>query len=110
MPLNSTAVAINCKLEENVEPFWAIDLAEDTLPMSALQFSNRRVVLNEYGVFELPALESPGQPPTLRLLVNDTERNNQTLIDCVGVRESRQTTLFVYGRLIWHNHVIRSNY
>ena len=34
---------------------------------------------------------------TLRLLINDTTRNNQTVIFCdLGV-ESYNTTLFVYG-------------
>ena len=95
MPLNSTTVEINCKLKENVEPFFELSLDGINTPLS---FFNRREFLNDQGVFELPSLESPGEPPTLRLLINDTERNNQTVVKCNGIEESRQTTLFVYGK------------
>ena len=37
---------------------------------------------------------------TLRLLINDTARNNQTEIYCDGVDESFQTTLFVVGMYV----------
>lgn len=93
VPLNSTAVEINCTINGNGETFWAINLAEDTLAF-AISFFNLREVLNSYGVFELPDL-----PPIQRLLINDTERNNQTIVICSRADESRQTTLFVYGKL-----------
>ena len=91
VPPNST-VEIYCRLEENTEPVLLIDLAEDTVGL--LPFSSRRELLNEHSVFELPHVT----PPTLGLLVNDTNRNNQTVIVCSGVEESRQTILFIQGR------------
>ena len=95
VPPNST-VEIYCRLEGADEPFWAINLAEDpsAIPLS---FFNRRQFLNDFGVFELPSLEAPDMPPTLGLLINDTERNNQTVIVCDGFGVSRETTLFVQG-------------
>ena len=47
-------------------------------------------------------IETPGMPPTLRPLINDTARNNQTVITCTGLSESIEsieTTLFIYGML-----------
>ena len=92
----NSSVQMNCTLTDS--PFWSIDLAEDasTVP---LQFVTRGELLNAHGVYELPQIETPGMPPTLRLLINDTARNNQTEIICAGLRESIETTLFVDGML-----------
>ena len=94
MPPNST-VEIHCKLAKNEDPFWSINLGEDPID-SAFQFGTRHTVLNAYGVFELP--KTPDIPPTLRMLVNDTNINNQTIIACVGLSESRRIVLFLQGR------------
>ena len=62
-----------------------------------LQFNTRQRQLNDFGVYELQPIETPGTH-TLRLLVNDIARNNGTMVFCVGVNsESYQTTIMMYG-------------
>ena len=40
-------------------------------------------------------------PLTLRLLINDTARNNQTKIKCTGITVAIETTnLFIYGMFL----------
>ena len=58
--------------------------------------------LNDYGLYELQQVSgAEGEPSTQRLLINDTERNNQTTVKCIGGdRDVLVTTLFVYGMLI----------
>ena len=90
----SSSVQMNCTLTDS--PFWSIDLAEDAVTVP-LPFAARSSLLNAHGLYELPQIETPGMPPTLRLLINDTARNNQTKITCTGTRESIETTLFIYG-------------
>ena len=102
-PRGST-VEIRCTAgERNYTPFWLIDLANDvkTFP---LQFINQEEQLNAHSVYQLPQIETPGMPPTLRLLINDTVRNNQTRIQCDRSETSESTTtLFVVGKvLIYH--------
>ena len=76
--------------------FWAINLGNDE---SVIQYRTEiegdRKTLAEYGVFELPRTETAGEPPTLRLLINDTARNNQTKVLC-GHKQS--TTLLLFGK------------
>ena len=74
-----------------MKPFWSIDLANDST-MTPLQFSTRGGQLNEHGLYEL---DTPEMPANLTLLVNDTSRNDQTMIDCSG---EIKVTLFVLGR------------
>ena len=57
----------------------------------------RGAELNVHGVYELPQTEIPEMPTTLRLLINDITRNNQTVIDCVGHSVYLHPTLLVYG-------------
>ena len=96
MPHNAS-VYINCTLESLDLPFWAINVAD--FPTTDLQFSEaNKEQLNSRGLYELPVIRTPGMPPILRLLINDTGANNNTVIKCsrlsVGVR---QTTLYLYG-------------
>ena len=93
VPQNSTII-INCTTDSDT-PFWSIDPAGDQLGMTFIQFATRSEELKAHGVYELPRIETPGMPPTLRLLINDTENNNQTVIQCVGSNVLHQTT--VYG-------------
>ena len=90
---------LNCTLTNDAsEPFWGIDLSNDTI-MRELQFVGSQTdQLNSRGVYKLPSIETLGLPQILRLLINDTARNNQTLITCTGSTETVETTLFVYGR------------
>ena len=67
--------------------------------MRELPFSNRREQLNAHGVYELTSVESTDMLPILSLLINDTERNNQTLIVCTRSSDSPEIRLFVYGML-----------
>ena len=92
---HNASVHINCTTDSD-SPFWAIDLPGDQLT-TPFQFATRGKVLNDYGLYELPRIGTPGMPPTLRLLVNDTEINNQTVIECVGENVARQTTVYLYG-------------
>ena len=93
-PENST-VLINCTNTSD-SPLWSIDLASDG-SNSQLQFSTRAEDLNAHGVYELPLINETGMPPTLRLLINDTARNNGTDIVCDNGNESFETTLYIYG-------------
>ena len=94
-PQESTIV-INCTADGQ-QPFWSIDLANDSVSTQH-QFSTRRELLNAHGVYELPQIEIPGMPSTLRLLINDTEVNNQTEILCNGENKSIHTTLFIISK------------
>ena len=97
VPQTST-VLINCTTSSD-SPLWSINLDNDSI-ITQLQFSTRGAELNAHGVYELPQIETPGMPPTLRLLINDTARNNQTEIFCTGrLGESIETILFVNGML-----------
>ena len=93
----SSTVQIICKTD-SMNPFWSINLANDSLRTTSLQFSTRGEQLNEHGLYEL---ETPGMPTVLTLLINDTARNNQTVIDCSGDRTSFETTLLC---LVCHIH------
>ena len=94
VPQTST-VLFNCTTNSD-SPLWSINLDNDSIT-TQLQFSTRGAELNAHGLYELPQIETPGMPPTLRLLINDTAGNNQTEIHCDGEDESNLTTLFVYG-------------
>ena len=93
-PRGSTII-INCTADSE-HAFWSIDLASDSVS-SQHQFSSREDILNDHGVYELPQIETPGMPPTLRLIINDTTANNQTEILCTGGNKTIHTTLFVIG-------------
>ena len=94
---HNASVHINCTLETQGMPFWAINVADFN---SDLQFATQGELLNNRGLYELPRIDTPGMPLILRLLINDTGVNNNTVIKCssliVGVREM-QTTLYLYG-------------
>ena len=83
-------------------PLWSVDLAGDPFPVR-FQFNTHSATLNHHGVYELPSVTNHETGMiTLRLLINDTAGNNQTLIDCAGIDESFLTTLFVFGILCMH--------
>ena len=98
VPREST-VELNCTAQ------WVIDLANDTTDFP-LPFNLIQEELSAHGVYELPMIETPGMPPTQRLLINDTERNNQTVIRCVrSVAVFSATTLFIHGNLLQYMHL-----
>ena len=91
---NGSNVEIYCRAAHaNDPPVWAIDLAADSSVNSPLQFSTRKRRLNAHGVYELPQIQTP---LTLRLLINNTAINNQTVIQCER-GESITTVLHVLG-------------
>ena len=100
IPVNST-ILIYCTTNQS-SPYWSIDLAAaDVGPKSFTDVGDQITFLNENGLYELPQVNIEGEPSTLRLLINDTEMNNQTVVKCVGGdRDILETTLFVYGMLI----------
>ena len=93
--LENSTVLFNCTTPSD-SPLWSIDLASDGSNFQ-LQFSTGDEDLNNQGVYELPIINETGMPPTLRLLINDTAKNNGTKIFCDGGDESFETTLYVYG-------------
>ena len=94
---HNASVYINCTTDSS-DPFWAINPAEDELD-SFLQFGNRGEDLNNEGLYDIKVSEGT-VPPTLRLLINDTEVNNQTVIECVGRTVTHRTVIFLYGKLM----------
>ena len=114
MPLAST-VLLNCTLPSSSDPLWSADLSSDSTPVR-FQFKTHSGKLNTYGLYELPNVTNHETGmTTLRLVINNTAINNQTLIDCAGrFGESFLTTLFVFGMLCMYyyccilstNHII----
>ena len=109
VPLNSTVI-MNCTASDvgDSTPFWAADLSSDSKP---IQFRATDSQFNANGLFELPPT---GEPPTLRLLINDTSLNNQTGVYCnTGEEMALFTTLFVFGKLftviILRTHVVTAS-
>ena len=95
MPRNAN-VYINCTLERQSTPFWEIRLADITTSLRFSDEANQRQTLKDRGVYNLPLM--PGMPPILRLLVNKTEVNNNTVIRCSDLSyDDRRTTLYLYG-------------
>ena len=94
VPLNSTVI-MNCTASDagDSTPFWAVDLGSDSKP---IYFRATDSQFNANGLFELPP---SGEPPTLRLLINDTSLNNQTGVYCNRDEMALFTTLFVFGKL-----------
>ena len=91
VPRNSI-IFVNCTVDA-LSPFWAIDLPDE----DPTQLRNTDSEFNANGFYELPAIETPGMLTVLRLLVNDTSRNNQTRIICS--RSNLDTTLITFGEL-----------
>ena len=91
LPQNAT-VELRCTaLDAGDTPFWAADLAGDS---KSVQFRAGDSEFNENGLYALP---EEGTPPTLRLLINDTARNNQTVVYCNRDEMELSSILFVYG-------------
>ena len=102
VPQDAT-VQINCTADSN-SPFWAIDLANDSTSVQ-YQFgrSDQIEILNAHGIYELSRIETP-ETIIMRLLINNTEVNNQTEIHCSD--EVSTLILFVFRKSIIHNNII----
>ena len=100
IPVNST-VLMNCTTNLSL-PYWLIDVpAAGIGPKSFVDLGGQETFLNENGLYNLQEVSIDGGPSTLRLLINDTELNNQTVVKCIaGNRDILETTLFIYGMLI----------
>ena len=93
VPQDSTVVITCTTANSSFSPFWTVDLANDS--STQLQFSSKSDELNAHGVYELPQMEIPETNLiTLRLLINNTAVNNQTVIHCDRGSDSIQTTLY----------------
>jgi hypothetical protein len=104
VPRDSTVEMHRTAGERSYSPYWLIDLANDTKSFP-LQF-NQEKQLNSHNVYQLHRWETPGMPPTLRLLMNDTVRNNGTKIQCDRSETSESTTtLYVIG-MAYNNIII----
>ena len=90
---------MNCTaLNETRPPIWSIDIASDAV-MLPLQFATEDDDLDAHGLFKI---EEPGTPiNTVRLLINNTAVNNQTVINCNRRGALATTTLFVFGRSLF---------
>ena len=102
---HNASVYINCTTDSS-DPFWSINPAEDELD-SFLQFPTRGEDLNNEGLYDIAVAARM----TLRLLIRDTEVNNQTEIECVGQKVTLRTVIFLYGKLtLWsvYNFIIPS--
>ena len=99
VPTCSTVEVICTAVDESKIPIWAVDLISEPGAVQ-FQFGSRSDDLNSHGVYELPQIETPGSgvPPTLRLLINNTAVNNQTVIYCDRRGAASTTTLFVFGK------------
>ena len=86
----TATVEIRCNAKSSSRVFWSVDLGDDS---TSLQYRAGDEELINHGVHELPEIPVPR---TLRLLINDTARNNQTKVYCGG---EQFTTLFVLGKL-----------
>jgi hypothetical protein len=106
VPREST-VEIHCMAGESqrgYSSFWLLDLANDG-KSSLLLFNpnHQEELLNAHSVYQLPRIETPEMPPgpTVRLLINDTTRNNQTEMQCDrSTTSGSTTTLFVLGKAL----------
>ena len=94
-------VLMNCTAGSHLSPVWSIDLANDSSSVQ-FQFGSRMELLNSHGFYELPKIEMSGTVIILRLLVNETTRNNETVIYC-SHNSAPYTTLSVFGKFSYHS-------
>ena len=68
--------------------------------MSPIQFGSQGEDLNAHGLYKV---EEPGTPTNIvRLLINNTAVNNQTVINCIRHQGAVATTiLFVFSRSLF---------
>ena len=107
VPVNST-VLINCTTNQS-HPHWLIDVPAPGIPPKTFSVvGGQKTFLNQNGLYELQKVSINGDPSTrLRLLINNTELNNQTVVKCIGHdRDILETTLFMYGMLINGYHCV----
>ena len=96
-----STIHMKCTSDSNsTSPFWLVDLANDALGAAQIPFSSRADLLNANGVYEFPLINKTGMPPTVGLLINDTEMNNGTEVLCIGDNKSFKMKLFVFGKSI----------
>jgi hypothetical protein len=98
IPRDSTVEMICTAVEGIRPPFWAIDRASDGVTIPS-QFASEGEDLNAHGLFKI---EEPGTPSTtVRLLINNTAVNNQTVISCNRRGAQATTTLSVFSRSLF---------
>jgi hypothetical protein len=95
----NASVFITCVMDSS-NSFWAIDLAGDDFDIF-FQFSTEsgREYLNDHGVYQLPPTAMLGMLSAQKLLINNTDINNHTIIKCFDGNKLYQTTLYLYSKL-----------
>ena len=98
VPHNSSLL-INCSSDSTTqEAVWSIMLAGSN---SIVRFKLGSVPLNRRGLYKLSNITT-GDRNIIRLLVNSTEENNGTVVQCVDIKTANiisVTTIMVYGNL-----------
>ena len=101
MPHNSSLL-MNCTLDSITQKAaWAIVLSGLTDP-SPVQFERSLVLLNNRSFYNLPDITS-GDQKIIRLLVNATEGNNGTVVQCIDTETASiisMTTIMIFGKVI----------
>ena len=94
-----SSVRMTCRTDRNSPTiFWSIDLANDPSTVQ-YQFPNGATNLNNAGVYTLPVEEETSENAiTLGLLINDTAKNNGTVIHCSHGTLLLMSTLLVLGK------------
>ena len=82
-------------LHQTKSPIWSIDLASDEGPFQHRFGSDGDDILHTNGLFKM---EEPGTPTLVRLLINNTAVNNQTVIHCNRHGAQATATIFILSR------------
>ena len=92
---------MNCTFDQEIQQHavWSIILAGSE---STSRFAISSMLLNRRGFFEQSSVSMNGNT-TIHLIMNSTERNNGSVIQCVEPSQASilsATTIIVYGNLL----------
>ena len=97
-----SSVHVNCTGEKNQHPAWTIILTGSQAVSLQFSFEQSVRLLNSRNFYKLLEVELE-MATTIQLLINSTEGNNGTVIQCVDIGSATiisETTLTVYGEWI----------
>ena len=98
VPQNSS-VLVNCRAN-STSASWSIKLGSDNPSGTSFSFSGSQVWLNINGVYDLTQTER--ETIVLTLLINNTAKNNRTVIRCIHHEyippKTVLSTLYVLGK------------
>ena len=95
IPRDSTIKMSCTSLHQTKSPIWSIDLASEEGPFQHRFGSDGDDILHTNGLFKM---EEPGTPTLVRLLINNTAVNNQTVIHCNRHGAQATATIFILSR------------